>query len=51
MKIPFVDLHTQYLSIKQEIDRAIADVIAQSACISLTACGRLRGGMGEKRHH
>ena len=33
MKIPFVDLHAQYLTIKQEIDRAIADVIAQSAYI------------------
>jgi dTDP-4-amino-4,6-dideoxygalactose transaminase len=33
MKIPFVDLHAQYLSIKEEIDRAIAEVIAQSAYI------------------
>ena len=33
MKIPFVDLHAQYLTIKQEIDRAIAEVIAQSAYI------------------
>jgi dTDP-4-amino-4,6-dideoxygalactose transaminase len=33
MKIPFVDLHAQYLSIKTEIDAAIADVIAQSAYI------------------
>jgi dTDP-4-amino-4,6-dideoxygalactose transaminase len=33
MKIPFVDLHAQYLSIKDDIDRAIADVIAQSAYI------------------
>ena len=33
MKIPFVDLHAQYLTIKQEIDGAIADVIAQSAYI------------------
>jgi dTDP-4-amino-4,6-dideoxygalactose transaminase len=33
MKIPFVDLHAQYLTIKREIDRAIADVIAQSAYI------------------
>lgn len=30
MKIPFVDLHAQYLSIKPEIDAAIAEVIAQS---------------------
>ena len=33
MKIPFVDLHAQYLSIKPEIDAAIADVIAKSAYI------------------
>jgi len=33
MKIPFVDLHAQYLSIKCEIDAAIADVIARSAYI------------------
>jgi dTDP-4-amino-4,6-dideoxygalactose transaminase len=33
MKIPFVDLHAQYLTIKPEIDRAMADVIAQSAYI------------------
>ena len=33
MKIPFVDLHAQYLTIKEEIDRAIADVIAESAYI------------------
>jgi dTDP-4-amino-4,6-dideoxygalactose transaminase len=33
MKIPFVDLYAQYLSIKPEIDTAIAEVIAQSAFI------------------
>jgi dTDP-4-amino-4,6-dideoxygalactose transaminase len=33
MKIPFVDLHAQYLDIKPEIDAAIAEVIAQSAYI------------------
>ena len=33
MNIPFVDLHAQYLSIKAEIDSAIAEVIAQSAFI------------------
>lgn len=33
MKIPFVDLHAQYLTIKPEIDAAIADVIRQSAYI------------------
>ena len=30
-QVPFVDLHTQYLSIKEEIDAAIAQVIAQSS--------------------
>ena len=33
MRIPFVDLHAQYLMIKEEIDRAIAEVIAESAYI------------------
>lgn len=33
MKIPFVDLHAQYLTIKRDIDAAIADVIANSAYI------------------
>lgn len=33
MKIPFVDLHAQYLTIKHEIDSAIAEVIAESAYI------------------
>jgi dTDP-4-amino-4,6-dideoxygalactose transaminase len=33
MKIPFVDLHAQYRSIKAEIDSAIAEVIAESSFI------------------
>jgi dTDP-4-amino-4,6-dideoxygalactose transaminase len=33
MKIPFVDLHAQYLSIKAEIDAAIAEVITESAFV------------------
>ncbi len=33
MNVPFVDLHAQYLSIKEEIDAAIAEVIAQSSYI------------------
>jgi len=32
-RIPFVDLHAQYRSIQPEIDRAVADVIGQSAFI------------------
>src|SRR6266487_4788626 len=34
MRIPFVDLQAQYLLIKEEIDGAIAQVIAESAYIS-----------------
>jgi len=33
MKVPFVDLHAQYLTIKPEIDDAIASVISESAYI------------------
>ncbi len=33
MKVPFVDLQAQYLSIKTEVDSAIAEVIAESAFI------------------
>lgn len=33
MKIPFVDLHAQYLTLKPEMDAAIAKVIADSAYI------------------
>jgi len=33
MKIPFVDLHAQYLSIKSDIDAAIAEVICESAFV------------------
>ena len=33
MTVPFVDLHAQYLSIKPEIDAAIAEVLAESAFI------------------
>src|SRR5438093_9597031 len=33
MKIPFVDLHAQYLTIKEAIDGAIAEVIAASTYI------------------
>src|SRR5881409_1676362 len=33
MKVPFVDLNAQYLSIRDEIDEAIRNVIADSAFI------------------
>ena len=34
MKVPFVDLQQQYQNIKPEIDKAIADVISETAFIS-----------------
>lgn len=34
MKVPFVDLHAQYLRYKDEIDNAISSVIAETAFIS-----------------
>jgi dTDP-4-amino-4,6-dideoxygalactose transaminase len=33
MKVPFVDLHAQYLGIKAEIDSAIGEIMAKSAFI------------------
>ncbi|MGH1366134.1 MAG: DegT/DnrJ/EryC1/StrS family aminotransferase [Calditrichia bacterium] len=33
MRVPFVDLHAQYLSIQEKIDAAIADTISQTAFI------------------
>ncbi|MFM7851884.1 MAG: DegT/DnrJ/EryC1/StrS family aminotransferase [Flammeovirgaceae bacterium] len=33
MRVPFVDLHAQYLSIKNEIDNAIADVVTETSFI------------------
>jgi dTDP-4-amino-4,6-dideoxygalactose transaminase len=33
MKVPFVDLHAQYLTIKDEIDAAIADVFSNTAFV------------------
>jgi UDP-2-acetamido-2-deoxy-ribo-hexuluronate aminotransferase len=34
MNIPFVDLKAQYATIKEEIDRSIAEVIAKTAFIN-----------------
>ena len=42
MKIPFVDLHAQYLSIKGEIDDAIDEVIRESALVRENMLLRLR---------
>lgn len=36
MKIPFVDLHAQYLTIKEDVDHAIASVIKETAFIGGT---------------
>jgi dTDP-4-amino-4,6-dideoxygalactose transaminase len=33
MKIPFVDLKSQYLSVKAEIDKALSDVIMDTAFV------------------
>jgi hypothetical protein len=33
MRNPFVDLHARYLSIKEQIDSANAEVIAESAYV------------------
>jgi dTDP-4-amino-4,6-dideoxygalactose transaminase len=33
MRVPFVDLSTQYQNIKEDIDRAIADVISETAFV------------------
>ena len=33
MKIPFVNLHAQYLALRDEIDTAVAKVIAESSFV------------------
>jgi dTDP-4-amino-4,6-dideoxygalactose transaminase len=42
-KVPFADLQAQYLSLKPEMDQAIADVIAQSAFIRGPYVDRFEG--------
>jgi len=44
MNIPFLDLHAQYLSIKEDIDRAIADTIKDSAFIKSPSVTRFENG-------
>jgi dTDP-4-amino-4,6-dideoxygalactose transaminase len=39
MKIPFVDLYAQYLTIREDIDKAIASTIRESSYIGGTAVG------------
>ena len=40
MKVPFNDLHAQYISIKDEIDQAISSTIADSSFIRGPAVDR-----------
>lgn len=40
MKIPFVDLNAQYISIKEEIDRAVLDVLESTQYIKGTPVGK-----------
>jgi dTDP-4-amino-4,6-dideoxygalactose transaminase len=47
MKIPFVDLTAQYLSIKEDIDRAIAGVIGQTAFIGGQHVKEFENAFGE----
>jgi dTDP-4-amino-4,6-dideoxygalactose transaminase len=47
VKVPFADLHAQYLSIKDDIDAAIADVIATSAFIRGPYVERFEAAFGE----
>jgi dTDP-4-amino-4,6-dideoxygalactose transaminase len=44
IKVPFVDLKAQYLSIKEDIDTAIQNVIEQSAYIGGTAIKQFEAG-------
>ena len=45
--IPFVDLRAQYLSIKEDIDKAIQDVIDQTAFIGGTAIKQFEAAFAE----
>src|SRR3954447_18780177 len=47
MHIPFVDLHAQYLSIKTEIDAAIAEAIARSAFVRGPQVEKFEAGWAE----
>src|SRR5262245_36042818 len=44
MKIPFVDLKAQYLSLKEDIDNAIQEVIDQTAFIGGAAIKQFEAG-------
>ena len=47
MKVPFVDLHAQYLAHREVIDAAIADVIARTAFIGGDAVTRFEAAYAE----
>ena len=44
MNIPFLDLHAQYLSIKEDVDRAITDTIKESAFIKSSSVTQFENG-------
>jgi dTDP-4-amino-4,6-dideoxygalactose transaminase len=46
-RVPLNDLHAQYLSIREDVDRAIADVIATSAFIRGPAVDRFEASFAE----
>ncbi len=46
MKVPFVDLHAQYLSIKSDIDTAISDVIKNTSFIGGGAIKEFEAAFG-----
>jgi dTDP-4-amino-4,6-dideoxygalactose transaminase len=48
MNIPFVDLHTQYLNIKDEIDSAIGSVISETAFIGGSYSKKFEGEFAAK---
>ena len=47
MPVPFVDLHRQYLSIKEEVDSAIAKVIAKSSFVRGPQVERFEAGFAK----
>ncbi len=47
MKIPFVDLHAQYLSVKTEMDAAMASVISETAFISGKYAEKFESAFGQ----
>lgn len=50
MKVPFVDLHAQYLSIKEEVDNVISDVIQNSSFIRGPYVDKFEGLFSQAMH-